>query len=108
MDVFKISKNGLFVINIDIYAVFNDGSATFVRGERENIFNRKGGIDYFNQLLEHYIDNRVNNSEYKIIECYPVKDSDLFAIPHLMSQNSIDTEKVPVKTLGIKPNNSNN
>ena len=105
IDGFKIIKNGNFGYNIEIYAVFSDGTATFVRREREKTFNRNGGIDSFNKLLENYNDNKVNN-KYHIIEFFAVNGSDIIEIPNLRNLDQINEEKAPVKKLGSKPSSN--
>lgn len=106
IDGFKIIKNGNFGYNIEIYAVFSDGTATFVRREREKTFNRNGGIDSFNKLLENYKDNKVNNNKYHIIEFFAVNGSDIIEIPNLRNLDQINEEKAPVKKLGSKPSSN--
>lgn len=106
IDGFKIIKHDFNRSNIDIYAVFSDKSATFVRTEREKTFNKNGGIDSFNKFLENYNADKVNNNEYRIIEYYFPDDSNIIEIPILKNSDQIDEEKVPVKTLGSKPSSN--
>lgn len=104
IDGFKIIKHDFNRSNIDIYAVFSDKSATFVRTEREKTFNKNGGIDSFNKFLENYNVDKVNNNEYRIIEYYFPDDSDIIEIPILKNSDQIDEEKAPVKKLVPKQN----
>lgn len=73
--------------------------------KEKKTFNRNGGIDSFNKLLENYNDNKVNN-KYHIIEFFAVNGSDIIEIPNLRNLDQINEEKAPVKKLGSKPSSN--
>lgn len=86
------------IFNVGVFAIFNDGSATFVIRERKKKFEKSGGIEpYIDLLKQHKEYNPVHNS-FEFIEQYST-DDDTFVIPELQKGN-----EEPPKVKKIIPN----
>lgn len=76
--------------NVGIFAVFNDGSATFINAEKAKNFEKQGGIKAYIDLLKQYKEYNPRHDSYQIIEHYS-DGNDTFIIPELQKK----TEEQP-------------
>ena len=55
LDGFKVKSLGEDkILNVEVLATFNDGSATFVQREKAKKFKKQGGIESYIDLLRKY------------------------------------------------------
>ena len=80
-------------LNVGIFATFNDGSAVFIRRDKENSFRKNGGIKSYINLLRKYKEYKPQHEHYHIIDTYNNGD-DTFTIPELK-----ETEQPKVKRM---------
>ena len=86
LDGFKAKSLGEDkILNVGVFATFNDGSATFVRRERAKKFEKKGGIQPYIDLLKKYKEYEPQHDTYKYIESVSEVDG-LFVIPELQEK----------------------
>lgn len=97
LDGFKFKRLDDFKGFVGIFATFNDGSATFVRRQKEKEFQRQGGIESYINLLRQHKEYDPQHENYQIIECYN-NDDNTFIIPEL--QSKIENQS-KVRTLSI-------
>ena len=71
--------------DIVIFAVFNDGSATFVKRQRKKRFEKEGGIQTYINLLKQYKDYEPKHESFKFIESYD-NGTNTFIIPELQEK----------------------
>lgn len=96
LDGFKSKKlDEPKVFNVGIFATFDDGSATFVRREKEKTFEKRGGIQPYIDLLKKYKEYEPKYDTYKYIESVGEVDG-LFVISELQENTQ---EKPKVKKL---------
>ncbi len=93
----KILENKIY--NVGIFAIFNDGSATFIIRERAKKFDKQGGIQSYIDLLKQHKEYNPQCDTYEIIEFHSVND-DTFIIPELQKE----TEEQPKVRNLIKNN----
>lgn len=98
LEGFKEKKLNARVYNTGVFAVFNDGSATFAFRDKEKRLHKKGASNSFSEILNQYKDVNLSRDEYCVIEEYPTGDG-TFVIPELQ-KNAGDGQnnKVFVKT----------
>ena len=71
---------------VGIFATFDDGSATFVKPERQRKFAKQGEIESYINLLKQYKEYNPTHDIYENIEYYN-DNSDTFIIPKLQKKN---------------------
>lgn len=85
---------------VGIFAIFEDGSATFVIRKSKKRFEKQGGLQPYIDLLRQYKEYESNYDTYEIIECYST-DGDTFVIPKLQEKIE-EHQKVKKLTLTRK------
>ena len=96
LDGFKAKSLGEDkILNVGVFATFNDGSATFVWRERAKKFEKQGGIQPYIDLLKKYKEYEPMHDTYRYIESVGEVDG-LFVIPELQEKSQ---EKPKVKKL---------
>ena len=86
LDGFKAKSLGEDkILNVGVFATFNDGSATFVQRERAKKFQKQGGIEPYIDLLRKYKEYEPKHDTYKYIEFFDEVDG-LFVIPELQEK----------------------
>ncbi len=84
------------ILNVGVFATFNDGSSTFVWRERSKKFEKKGGIQPYIDLLKKYKEYEPMHDTYKFIESVDEVDG-LFVIPEL--QTKIEEQQMVKKLI---------
>ena len=87
------------IANINIFATFNDGSATWIKREFSKYFEKKGGIETYINLLKQYKSFEPKHDNYKYIELFS-DSNDTFIITEL--QNFTKEQQQNEKRLLIK------
>lgn len=73
LDGFKMKEvHEKKIFPIEVYATFNDGSATFVIRESKKKFEKHGGIEKYIDLIKQYKEYCPKYDTYEIIECHTV------------------------------------
>ena len=107
LEGFKTKKlGGAKIFNVGIFATFNDGTAAFVNRKGEKEFQKKGGIQFYIELLKKYKEFDPQHEEYKILDYYiqhDCNDDNRIIIPELQEK----TEEHP-KTLKLEPTKKDN
>lgn len=99
LEGFKIVKLEQYkILNIGIYAIFEDGTATFVTRERKKYFQKHGGIKPYVRSLEKYDEYIPQHDMYYCIEHHYLKDN-IYVVPELLHK---ENEQSKAKTIGIK------
>lgn len=75
IDGFKIKELNYKKYNVGVLVVFNDGSATHVIRHKAKDFEKKGGLDYFINLLKEHKEYNPVQEEYYMIEDYDNVDN---------------------------------
>ena len=97
LDGFRSYKiNDSKIYNIGIYALFTDGSATFITRENEKKYNKNGHLDSYYDLLKQYREPNTQRETYYCIDNY-ISDRNTIVIPELLSPTELHFEKVDYK-----------
>ena len=88
------------IASVNIFATFNDGTATWIRRDSLRHFEKKGGIKPYIDLLKQYKEYAPKYDYYEWIEYYS-NESDKFIIPELQKNKE---EQPKVKKLEKDPN----
>lgn len=82
----KFLENNKY-FNLGIFAIFNDGTATFIYEDNDRKFQHKGGFGRIAKLLKPPVPFNEKDNMYEIIESYKNGDNDTFIIPSLQKTN---------------------
>ena len=98
-DGFKCKyMQGQKYFNLGVFALFNDGTATYIAGDNDRKFLHTGGFKKFYNLLDPRVACSEKDDTYEIIESYRDGDNDTFIIPSLQKENSHIKPKTLVKS----------
>ena len=106
LEGFKFKESGKNKKNVDIYATFADGTATFIIRESLKKFKKHSGINLYIDLLKQYKDYEPQYDNYYVIDFY-CRKSDIFVIPELLSPISISLSKIDYQDLNLQYNDAN-
>lgn len=92
--------------NMAIYALFSDGSATFITRENEKKYNKNGHLDSYYNLLKQYKEPNIQQETYYCIDNY-INERNTIVIPELLAPKDLELKKLNYEELKLQPNGEN-
>ena len=92
--------------NMAIYALFSDGSATFITRESEKKYDKNGHLDSYYNLLKQYKEPNIQQETYYCIDNY-INERNTIVIPELLGPTNLEFKEIDYQDLAYKDEDGN-